>query len=534
MSPTAVTESPVDDAERRILPAPRRGLIVAVGLIATAILVGLAFCASGWFSAHSHAVHTTAPAAADPVLTLGGVAMAVGVICAIAVLVGAGFRRIGQPPVVGEILAGLILGPSLLGTLVPGAWHAVFAASVMPYVRVAAQAGLIIFMFSVGRDFDPAALRGQWSTVGGLSAATMAVSFMLGTVVAVPLLGRFGGASATTGSFAIFLGTALSVTAFPVLARILQDTGLQGTRLGTLAQSIAAVVDVLAWFALAVATAMVSAKGPGAVLRVVVPAVLLALACILVLRPLVRTLSQRYADAAVPDTVRLLIVLGIVIGLAVATDKIGIHAIFGGFLAGLVLPRDNLLLGEVTHQVTRLSRALLVPVYFVSVGLAADLRLVTQPAVIVGGVLLLVVAVAGKLIGSVPLAWAGGMPVRSAFGLGALMNARGVTEIVVLSIGLSVGVINVAAFTVLVIIAVLTSCMAAPALRLLGLAPRIAAEPAPRILAEPTPRTPAELAARAGSRSIACATASSYSGSPAYTSNAAGMPVRPLPSDRSS
>jgi len=451
------------------MASPGRGLAAGLGAIVASAAAVLILYALGWFSPASHVAHGTPAPAADPVQLLGRITLAIGTVCVLASLAGELFRRIGQPPVAGEITAGLILGPSLLSTLVPGLRAALFPAAVMPYINVAAQAGLVVFMFTVGAEFDPASLRGQRSAIGAISAATMAVPFALGVALAVPLFGRFAGPAAATLPFAVFIGTALSVTAFPVLARIIRDAGLTGTRLGTLAQLSAAVTDVLVWFALAVALAMIHAQGPAGVLRVVALTALVAIACVAVLRPLIRALSERYAHAAVPQAVRFLVVAGIIVGLGVATDKIGVHAIFGGFLAGLVLPADNPLFGTTARRTGELNNALLAPVFFVSVGLQADARVaVAHPAVLAGGALLLVAAVAGKL-GAVPLARASGMPLRSSLGLGVLMNARGVTEIVVLSIGLSAGVINVAAFTVLVFIAVLTTCMAMPALRLLGL-----------------------------------------------------------------
>ncbi len=461
----------MEETERRLIPAPARGLLVALGLIvASAILVAAGYT-MGWFSSGHLAPHGTRPSAADPVQLLAQITLAVGVICGLATLGGALLRRIGQPPVVGEILAGLILGPSVVSTLAPGLHHAILPPLVMPYVNLSAQAGLAIFMFTVGAEFDPGLLRRQRGVIGAASLSMMALPFALGVMVAVPLFGSFAGPAAAPVPFVVFIGAALSVTAFPVLARIVQDTGLRGTRLGALAMLCAAIADVLAWCALAVVLAMVRAQGPAGVLRALGLTAALGAVCAFGIRPLVRNLTTRYAGIALPRGVRLLAVLGLIVGLAAATDRIGVHAIFGGFLAGIVLPSGNSVFGEAAEQIGTLNRALLVPVFFASIGMQADLRLaVSHPAVLAGGALLFLAAVAGKFGSAAPVAWAGGMPGRSALGLGVLMNARGVTEIVVLSIGLSVGVINGAAFTVLVIMALLTTCMAAPALRLLGLA----------------------------------------------------------------
>jgi Kef-type K+ transport system membrane component KefB len=190
-------------------------------------------------------------------------------------------------------------------------------------------------MFTVGAEFDPGLFRGQRGVIGVASLSMMAVPFALSVVVAVPLFGSFAGPSAAQLPFVVFIGAALSVTAFPVLARIVQDTGLRGTRLGTLAMLCAAVADVLAWCALAMVLAMVRVQGPVGTLRAIGLTAALTGLCAFGLRPLIRTLTARYSRIALPGAVRLLAVLGLVLGLAAATDRIGVHAIFGGFLAEL-------------------------------------------------------------------------------------------------------------------------------------------------------------------------------------------------------
>lgn len=461
---------PMEEAERRIMPSPARGTMVALGLIAASAAVVTAATATGWLSSGHVVASGPKAAAADPVVLLARITAAVGVVCVLATLGGRLARRVGQPPVAGEVVVGLILGPSVVATLLPGVYHYLLPTQVMTFVSVAAQAGLAIFMFTVGAEFDPGILRGQRGVIGSASLAMMALPFALGVVTAVPVLTAFHGPSGTSVPFALFIGTALGVTAFPVLARIVQDSGLRGTRLSVLALTCAAMADVLAWCALAVVLAMVHGQGPAGVLRTLGLTVAVGLVCVFVLRPLVRVVTDRFADAAVPDAIRLLAVGVLIIGLATVTDQIGVHAIFGGFLAGVVLPRGNPLLGSTVEQITKLNQALLVPVFFASIGMQADVRAaLSHPAIVASGALLIVAAVVGKLASAAPVAWAGGMPGRSALGLGVLMNARGVTEIVVLSIGLSAGIINTAAFTVLVIVALLTTCMAVPALRLLGL-----------------------------------------------------------------
>jgi Kef-type K+ transport system membrane component KefB len=481
--------APIEETERRLLPAPARGIAVAAGLTALALaLLGVAYASGRLGTVHAAAGHPAATGGApSPAQLMWRLLLAVAVIGALATVCGSLARRVGQPPVVGEIVAGLILGPSVVGSLAPGLFHAILPAQVLPNLTLLAQAGLAIFMFTVGADFDHAVLRRQRNVIAAASLSMMAVPFALGVLAAIPLYSLFAGPTVGPVPFAVFVGTALSVTAFPVLARIVQDSGLRGTRLGSLAMLCAAVADVLAWCALAVVLAMIRSQGAGAVLRALALTVGLCAVSLLVLRPVLAALATRYADAPVPTALRVLLVLVLILGLAAATDRIGIHAIFGGFLAGLVLPRGSRLLGRVAKQVGGLNRALLVPVFFASIGLQTDVRLaVSHPLVFAGGALLLATAIVGKFCSAVPVGWAGGMPTRQAVGLGVLMNARGITEIVVLSTGLAAGVINRGAFTVLVVMALVTTVMAMPALRLLGLS-----RPVPRPGVDPQGSTTA-------------------------------------------
>jgi len=482
--------NPIEETEQRLLPASARGIVIAVALTAAAAaLLAVAF-AGGWLaSAHpaaqaSTGASTVARAVPSPVQLLWRLFLAVAVIAVLARMCGVLARRAGQPAVLGEIVAGLLLGPTVLSTLAPGVIHALLPAAVRPDLGLLAQAGLVIFMFAVGLEVDLGLLRRHARVIGAASQAMMVVPFVLGVVVAIPLYATFAGRTAGAVPYAIFIGTALSVTAFPVLARIVQESGLADTRLGSMAMLCAAVCDVLAWCALAVVLAMTRAQGPGAVIRAIG---LTAALCVVLLaaRPLLVAVTNRYADAQLSGAVRLVLIAGLIFGLAAVTDKIGIHDIFGGFLAGLVLPRETRLFRPVTRQLGELNRALLLPVFFVSVGLQVNLwHAVARPAVLAGGALLLLVAIVGKLGSTAVVAFAGGMPRKSAFSLGVLMNARGVTDIVVIGAGLSAGVINGNGFTVLIMMALITTAMAGPALRWLGLW-RPAAQPRAAVPADP-------------------------------------------------
>ncbi|MEU8226568.1 cation:proton antiporter [Kribbella sp. NPDC048915] len=452
-----------------LFSTPGRAIVVGAVLVAgAAALVGIGY-AAGWLhpepATAAPVATATAPSAAQQMWRL---LVAIAVICALATLCGRLARLIGQPAVVGEIVAGLVLGPSVIGSAAPWLFDAILPAEVRPNLGLLAQAGLAVFMFTVGSDFGQDRIGRDRGAIAAASLAIMAVPFALGLLAALPLYSTLAGPDVQRLPFAVFIGTALSITAFPVLARIVQDCGLHGTQLGSLAMLCAAAADVLAWCALAVTMAMIRSAGPGDAFLALGLTVLLGTAVVFVLRPVLQRLAHRYA-ATVPTPILVLLVLGLILGLAAATDRIGVHAIFGGFLAGLVLPKDSPPVAAVADQIGGLNRALLVPVFFASIGLQTDVTAaVTQPQVLIAGAVLLVVAVVGKLAGAVPVARAGGLPGRSATGLGVLMNARGITEIVVLSAGLGVGIINHSAFTVMVLMALITTTMAAPLLRLLG------------------------------------------------------------------
>jgi Kef-type K+ transport system membrane component KefB len=466
------TQARIRENEQRLLPAPARGIAAAAILTAAAAALLAAAAVTGWLAPAQPADH--AAAAAKPALSsmqmLWQLFLVVALIALLARMCGVLASRVGQPAVVGEIVAGLILGPTVLSTLAPAVIRALLPAAMLPDMSMLAQAGLVIFMFSVGLEVDRDMLRRHGKVIVAASQAMMVVPFALGVVVALPWYAMFAGRTAGIVPYAAFVGTALSVTAFPVLARIVHESGLRETRLGSMALLCAAVCDVVAWGALTVVLAMASAQGPWAVIRVLGMTVALCAALFFVARPLLVTLTSRCTDASMPGPVRFMLVIGLIFGMAAVTDRIGIHDIVGGFLAGLVLPRDTPLLRPVTTQLGTLNRDLLLPVFFVSIGLQVNVwHAAARPMVLIGGTVLLLVAIVGKLGGTAMVASAAGMPRRSALGLAALMNARGVTDIVVISVGLSAGVIDGNAFTVLVIMALITTAMAGPALRRLGL-----------------------------------------------------------------
>lgn len=393
------------------------------------------------------------------------VLMALAAILVTARLAGAAARRVGQPSVVGEILAGLALGPSLLGLFPGDLTHALFPAQTRPVLSSVAQLGLVLFMFLVGLESDMGLLRGRVRTAASVSLASIALPFALGVPLALALHDRHdAGEAADLLPFLLFLGASLSITAFPVLARILAERSMERTPLGALALASAALDDVIAWSMLAVVVAIVANGGAASAGLVGVLSVVYAVVMLLVVRPgLTRLTPRLHRDGALnPEAFTVVLVLLLLS--AWVTDRIGIHLVFGAFALGAVFPRDGAFRQAVAERVESVS-LLLLPVFFVSTGLGVDLAAMgTQDLAELG--LVLVVAIVGKIGGAMLGARANGLGLRRSTALGVLANTRGLTELVILSIGRQLGVLDERLYGVLVLMAVITTAMAGPLLRL--------------------------------------------------------------------
>ncbi|HEX3622161.1 MAG TPA: cation:proton antiporter [Acidimicrobiales bacterium] len=382
-------------------------------------------------------------------LTLLGVA----VVVVVGRLAGHLFERISQPRVIGEVVAGIALGPSLLGHLSNG----LFPAPTRPLIGVLASFGLVVFMFLVGLELDLTILDGRHRQTSMIVAVWGTVlPFALGVLLALALHPTHH--ATDLGPFALFLGASMSITAFPVLARILQERGLYDKPLGVLAMASAACDDVLTWATLALVVAIVASTGAWAFPYI---CALAAVFCVVMVR-VVRPLLARFGDRDPGEAGVVLAVAG-VLACAFATATIGIHTIFGPFLLGAIFPR-GLLATELRRRLTPVA-AVLLPVFFVTTGLNVNL----------GGIgllgawqlpLILLVACSGKLAGATIGARSRGLPARESLALGVLMNTRGLTELVVLDIGRQLGVLDPQLFTLLVVMAVVTTVATAPLLRL--------------------------------------------------------------------
>ncbi|BEL03179.1 hypothetical protein Q0Z83_013700 [Actinoplanes sichuanensis] len=401
------------------------------------------------------------------------VLLAAGLVIVVVRLVGWLVARLGQPRVIGEIVAGILLGPSVLGLVWPQARALLFPSGVIDGFQVLAQFGLVLFMLLVGMELDGRLLRGQGRRSAAISLVSVAIPFGLGAGLGVLLYPQFGTGTGTGPgrmAFCLFIGAAVAITAFPVLVRILQETGLYHTRVGAMAIACAAIDDVIAWCLLAVVVAAAGAGGPAEVTGHIAGTVGFVLFMVKVVRPLL----------ARPARLPFWVTLVVAFLSAWATETIGIHAIFGAFLAGLVMPRRPEWQDQVRVRLSGVVDAFVLPMFFVVVGMSTRIDQLDswQSAGVV--VLVTVTAIAGKLGGATIAARSMRERWPVALSIGVLMNTRGLTEIVILTVGLQLGVIDTRLFTVLVIMALVTTAMAAPLLRLLSRSDAVSAATAAR------------------------------------------------------
>jgi Kef-type K+ transport system membrane component KefB len=381
-------------------------------------------------------------------------------------LVGLGFRALRQPLVIGEIVAGIMLGPSLFGAVAPEWSAALFPPDTIPFLNVLSQVGLIFFMFLIGLELNPKYLRGQLENAILISHVSILAPFSLGTLLALLLYPLVSNASVSFTAFALFLGAAMSITAFPVLARIITENNLQGSRLGTLALTCAAVDDATAWCLLALAIAVTRTNSVVSALPTVIESLVYIGFMLTIGRWFLKKLANHYRRAGkLSQFVLAGIYMGVVAS-ALITELIGIHLIFGAFLLGVAMPKDANLTRELAEKTEDFVLTFLLPIFFAYSGLRTQIGLLNQPELWLLCDAVLTVAIGGKFIGTYVAARFSGMGNREASALGWLMNTRGLTELIVLNIGLSLGVISPLLFTMLVIMALVTTFMTSPLLEM--------------------------------------------------------------------
>lgn len=409
-------------------------------------------------SLHHNLTHPLAILLAQ-IVTIILVARFFGLIC----------KKIGQPSVIGEIIAGIVLGPSFFGSYLPEFSVLLFPSSSLDNLKFLSQIGLIFFMFVVGMELDLRVLRNKAKEAVIISHASIIIPFTLGLVLAYTIYTDFAPKGIEFISFGLFLGIAMSITAFPVLARIVQERGLQKTRIGAMVITCAAADDITAWCLLAGVIAIVKAGSITSSLYIIVLSFIYVVAMIKLVRPFLRRIGNLYDTAEkITKPVVAIFFLTLLIS-SYLTEIIGIHALFGAFVAGVIMP-DNMKFRKMfIEKIEDVSLVVLLPLFFVFTGLRTEIGLLNSPELWKVCGLIILVAVVGKFIGSALAAKFVGQNWRDSLTIGALMNTRGLMELVVLNIGYDLGVLTKEVFAMMVIMALATTFMTGPALNLIDL-----------------------------------------------------------------
>lgn len=390
----------------------------------------------------------------------------IGTILIVARLVGWLFGKLHQPRVVGEMLAGILLGPSLLGWLAPNISASLFPLDSLGHLNSLSQVGLLIFMFLVGLELDLGHLRELGRAAVMTSQVSIILPFILGSTFAVYLYPRLSDPSVSFAGFALFMGAAMSVTAFPVLARILTERNMLRTRVGSVAIACAAVDDVTAWCILAAIVVIVRASSLDLPVWLTVTGLAaFVLVMGLVVRPALQRLERVYEKRGNLTQDLIAMILLVVLASGLITETLGVHALFGAFLAGVVMPRHTELSRELLQKFEALIVVLLLPIYFALTGLRSSIFLISGAQMWLYCAVIIVLAVAGKLGGSMLSARLNGMSWRESAAVGILMNTRGLVELVILNIGLDLGILSPALFSIMVLMALVTTLMTTPLLR---------------------------------------------------------------------
>lgn len=378
------------------------------------------------------------------------------------------FRKIGQPSVIGEIIAGIALGPSLFGLYFPEMKEALFPLESLGNLQMLSQVGLILFMFVIGMELDLKVLKNKANDAVVISHASIVIPFALGIGLSYFIYHQFAPAGVEFLAFSLFMGIAMSITAFPVLARIVQERGIHKTRLGTIVITCAAADDITAWCILAVVIAIVKAGSFVSSLYVIGLAIVYVLGMLFVVKPFLKRVGDLYAKK---DNIKKSVVAIFLLTLIVSsyvTEVIGIHALFGAFMMGAIMPDISKFRNIFIEKVEDLAVILLLPLFFVFTGLRTEIGLINEPYLWKVTGCIIAVAVVGKFFGSALAARFVGQSWRDSLTIGALMNTRGLMELVVLNIGYELGVLSPKIFTMMVIMALVTTFMTGPALDIIN------------------------------------------------------------------
>lgn len=395
--------------------------------------------------------------------------LAIGTILLAVRVFGWLLARVGQPQVVGEMAAGIALGPSLLGYFFPNAVTYLFPPSSSTALSALSQIGVLLFMFIVGLEVDLNGIMKQRLAIVATSNFSILVPFISGIGLARWLYPRFAEPHVPFLWFAVFVGTAMSITAFPVLARILQERNLLHSEIGSMAISCAAIDDISAWLLLAILTAMVHSAQSWWGFALMFLKLLLFVAFMLFPGRKVLAWFNTYSLRHGHSVGLVSAVLLVVLAASWTTAQIGVHALFGAFIAGLVMPKDTSFAAGLLHKLESFTLALLLPLFFALTGLRTRFDLIYEGQAWGYALAIIAVAILGKFAGTSVICYFSGLRWRDSAALGILMNTRGLVELVVLNIGLDLGILSPALFTLMVLMALVTTCMAAPILSIMKL-----------------------------------------------------------------
>jgi Kef-type K+ transport system membrane component KefB len=378
------------------------------------------------------------------------------------------FTKMKQPAVIGEILAGIVLGPSLLGAHFPAMSHFLFPEESFQNLQMLSQIGLIFFMFIIGMELDVKVLKNKAHAAVVISHASIIIPYFLGVCLAYYLFESFASPQISFTAFALFMGIAMSITAFPVLARIIQERGMTKTNLGTMAITCAAADDITAWCILAVVVAIVKAGDFASAGFTIGFSVLYVVFMLLVVQPFLKRIGEIYITKEILNKRIIALVFIILLASSYLTEIIGIHALFGAFLAGVIMPHNLNFKRLLTDKIEDISLVLLLPLFFVLTGLRTEIGLLNNANLWGSCFLIVFTAVLGKFGGSAIAAKVIGQSWNDSLSIGALMNTRGLMELVVLNIGYDLKILNPEIFAMMVIMALFTTFMTGPSLDLIN------------------------------------------------------------------
>jgi Kef-type K+ transport system membrane component KefB len=391
----------------------------------------------------------------------------ISVVITAAKLFGIFFKRIGQPAVIGEIAAGIVLGPSLLGWLAPDVMSFIFPDASLDTLQLLSQIGLILFMFIIGLEVDIEILKSRASAAVVISHVSIVFPYFLGVFLAWHLYSTYAPANIPFIAYGLFMGIAMSITAFPVLARIIREKKLTKTTAGGLAIICAAIDDVSAWCILALVVAIAKAGNISNALVTMFLSLVYVLVMMLVVKPILKKLSESRFEDGKADITFTGIVFLLLIGSAFMAEVIGIHALFGAFLAGVIMPTSSSLRHVFTEKVEDVSVTLLLPLFFAFTGLRTQIGVLNEGHLWLLCIEIIGLAVVGKFVGSAIASRLVGQTWKDSLTIGALMNTRGLMELIVLNIGYELGILTTEIFTIMVLMALITTLMTGPALNLI-------------------------------------------------------------------